>query len=384
MTKKQLFALYICLLVPYISGSSLVPFLPIYVEQLGASSSITGYYLAISFSVLAIGTFVAGWASQRFQRRKLMLLISFAGSVVGLGLMAFATNLILLTIATCIVWFMGGIITTIVYIMTGMFAEEAERGRTFGILASAISVASIISGSYTGLVIEQSGYPTLFLITGALFIIPMFAVVLLEDRQIEISSKQKNDVPKIELGQVFWFLFFAALLVNAANFATTMVRPILMDSLAFDARAIASTISVMGFVTLPIPYIFGGLSDRFGRKPILILVYVIATLGFAVTAFSTDLWHFWLSTIFTGSLATGLAIGSALLTDITAPKALDTALSRFASTQWIGGVMGYLIAGVAIDQLGMLNTLLGGVLVALIAIILIFQIQSAAKVKVVH
>ena len=76
MTKKQLAALFICILVPWTIGNGVLPLLPIYATQLGASPAASGYYLSFSYLSLALGTILAGWISDKFQRRKLSLIIS--------------------------------------------------------------------------------------------------------------------------------------------------------------------------------------------------------------------------------------------------------------------------------------------------------------------
>jgi hypothetical protein len=49
MSKKQLFALFVCSLVPYVVGNGLLPLLPVYAAHLGAESAEAGYYLSISY-----------------------------------------------------------------------------------------------------------------------------------------------------------------------------------------------------------------------------------------------------------------------------------------------------------------------------------------------
>jgi MFS family permease len=68
MKTKQLIALFICNLVPFLVGNLLLALLPIYAIELGASETIAGIYLGLAFATLAIGTLLSGWLSDRFQR----------------------------------------------------------------------------------------------------------------------------------------------------------------------------------------------------------------------------------------------------------------------------------------------------------------------------
>ena len=76
MSNKQLAVLFICSLVPWTIGTGLLPLLPIFVTETGASQSAAGYFLAFCYAALAVGTVTAGWLSDRFQRRKQMVILS--------------------------------------------------------------------------------------------------------------------------------------------------------------------------------------------------------------------------------------------------------------------------------------------------------------------
>ena len=137
MSRKQLSILFICTLVPFFVGNSLLPLLPVYTLQLGGDEGSTGIYLSLAFGSLAVGALMSGWLSDRFQQRKLTLIVSGLISMPALLLMTLATDLIALTILTMIVWFVGGLLTATASILTGMYATPAERGRIFGIIGMA-------------------------------------------------------------------------------------------------------------------------------------------------------------------------------------------------------------------------------------------------------
>ena len=382
MTKKQLIALYICYLIPYIIGNSFLPFLPIYAARLGVSPSVTGYYLAIAFAALAVGTMSGGKLSEQFQRRKVFIFIGCLGSAIGCILMAIAPDIVTLTVATTVLWFCGGIITSMVLILTGLSAPETQRGRTFGILSTALSVAAIIGGTYSGRIIEAFDYTGLFVITSMFFVFPLVAVFAIDDHRSKTkSSRAKRSKSRVRMSQIFWFIFIGSTLVYGTNFASNLIQPIIMVNLKFRPTDISSLFIVAGMFTLPLPFAIGWLSDRIGRKWLLAVAFLSTALGLLITIFANVLWHFWLARIALGMFGTSLALGSALLTDMSPPDQLDTALSRFATTPWIGGVLGYLLTGMSIEQFGMTNTLWITVLIAIIGSAFILRINSGAKFK---
>jgi MFS family permease len=378
MAKKQLLILYVCYLIPYIVGNAFLPFLPIYAQELGASHSITGYYLAIAFGALAIGTISSGWISERFQRRKIFIILGFIASFIGSILMGLSDNIPLLTLSTAGLWFCGGITTGMILILTGILAPVDQRGRTFGFLTTAMPLGAVVGGAYAGQVIELWDYSGLFITSSFLYLIPLVFLLGLEDPRIETdkASKKKKRSPS-RIGSIFWIVFVGTILVYSASFASNMTLPLIMLDLNFDAVAIASPGIVSGIFTLPLPFLVGWLSDRIGRKWLLIVTFLATGVGLIIQIYAGLLWHFWLSRVFMGLLGSGFALGSALLTDVSKPEEIDTALSRFASTPWIGGVLGYTLTGVALEQLGMINVLWIASIISGVAGLLIVRIQTA-------
>ena len=75
LSKRQLFALFVCSLILWTIGNGMAPLMPVHATALGATQAVTGYYLSFSYVALAAGTLVAGWLSDRFQRRKMLIIV---------------------------------------------------------------------------------------------------------------------------------------------------------------------------------------------------------------------------------------------------------------------------------------------------------------------
>lgn len=70
MTKKQLFALLGCNLIPWAVGNGLLPLLPACTTQLGADAVWTGYFLAFNQLTLALGCVTALFIPIRVPKRE--------------------------------------------------------------------------------------------------------------------------------------------------------------------------------------------------------------------------------------------------------------------------------------------------------------------------
>ena len=72
-------------------------------------------------------------------------------------------------------------------------------------------------------------------------------------------------------------------------------------------------------------------------------------------------------------------LGNALVADLVPRESLGKGLALFAATAWIGGVLGFAVAGYTLQSAGVLFTvMLGGVLV-LGAVALLIPVQARSR-----
>ena len=93
--------------------------------------------------------------------------------------------------------------------------------------------------------------------------------------------------------RAFVFLFFASIIAFTAGGVFGLARSLGMARSSFDASAISSTVAAGGLITLPFPLLIGWLSDRIGRRPLLLLCYAAGAASLFILALSTQLWQFW-------------------------------------------------------------------------------------------
>jgi MFS family permease len=114
----------------------------------------------------------------------------------------------------------------------------------------------------------------------------------------------------------------------------------------FDIALIIATYAV--FATLVAP-LWGRLSDRLGRKPILMLCTIGAAAAYSLLAFATSLWMIYAARALAGVMAGNFPVASAMMADITPPeeraRGMGLVGAAFGLGLVIGPVLGGLLAG---------------------------------------
>ena len=106
---------------------------------------------------------------------------------------------------------------------------------------------------------------------------------------------------------------------------------------------VALSYALSQFVSAPI---LGALSDRFGRRPVLLLGFCGLALNFFMTALARALWMLIASRIVGGAMQANAAVANAYVADITAPADRAKRFGMLGAMFGIGFILGPVLGGV--------------------------------------
>jgi DHA1 family tetracycline resistance protein-like MFS transporter len=104
---------------------------------------------------------------------------------------------------------------------------------------------------------------------------------------------------------------------------------------------LGSTYPAMQFIGAPI---LGRLSDRFGRRPVLIVSQIGTLIGFVVLGFADSLWLLFLSRIIDGISGANISTAQAVITDVTSEKTRTQGLGLIGAAFGMGFILGPIFA----------------------------------------
>ena len=110
-----------------------------------------------------------------------------------------------------------------------------------------------------------------------------------------------------------------------------------------------ATYPMMQFLGAPI---LGRLSDRFGRKPILIISQLGTLAGFILLGFSNTLWLLFLSRIIDGLSGANLSTAQSAIADSTTEKTRTQGLGLIGAAFGVGFILGPIIAYIVLAVSG--------------------------------
>ncbi len=145
------------------------------------------------------------------------------------------------------------------------------------------------------------------------------------------------------------FPIFVIVLIDLLGLTIIIpLMPLYATSFGADAWTIGlvgAAYPVMQFLGAPV---LGRLSDRYGRKPILVISQIGTFIGFVILGFANSLWLLFLARVVDGLSGANISAAQAAITDSTTEKTRTQGLGLLGAAFGLGFIIGPIIAFVAL------------------------------------
>lgn len=124
-----------------------------------------------------------------------------------------------------------------------------------------------------------------------------------------------------------------------------LIREVTGDSLSDAALwggVMSTAFAAMQFIFAPT---IGAMSDRWGRRPVLLISLLIMFVDYVVMAFASTIWMLFVLRLVSGLTSANYAVGNAYIADITPPEKRAASFGLFGAGFGIGFVIGPMLGG---------------------------------------
>lgn len=361
-----------------ISSEMVYPIIPLYLTAvLGATPALVGVIEGIAESIASLLKVFSGYVSDRFQKKKLLAFIGYSTGVIYKFALVFASSWLGILSARVIDRFGKGIRSAPRDVMVAESADKSSMGKAFGIhkmLDMAGSAFGILLAYILLTTIGEGSYKTIFMVSVIPVLLALFMFIFIgekkEDRKIVEREPFWKNIRKID-GQLTLYLFvtFLFTLGNSSN-SFLLLR-------AYDIGFSSSTAILLYFVynitasILSVPC--GKLSDKIGRKKLLVLGYIAFSLVYFGFAFcKSKLLLIFIFVVYGLYTAMTAGVERAFISEI-APKELKgTMLGLHSTLAGIALLPASVVAGILWNEIGASAPFIyGGIMSMIAAIILV-------------
>lgn len=385
-------ALGVVSLLGDVASEMIYPLMPVFVTvTLGASATVLGAIEGLADSTSSLLKLASGWWADRVPKKKPIVVFGYALSalarpLVGLASASWQVLAVRMTDRTG-----KGIRTSPRDALLADSAAPDQRGRAYGLHRALDNVGAVLGPLVAWVLYEAMHRPIreVFLwsvVPGFLSIVVLWIFVKEERPASQVLRPALTaSTPKLgpagELGAPFW-KYIAVMFVFTLGASSDAFLLIRAQQLGVPAAMIPIIYAMFNLVKATTSTPGGTLSDRLGRRPLIVCgwaLYAAVYLGFAL-AWSE--WHAWLLFAIYGIMF-GLTEGTqkALVADLVPSSRRGLAFGWFNFAIGIAALPASLLFGVVSDRVSPSAAFMMGASFAAIATLGLIALVPGRKVQ---
>lgn len=396
--QKNLVSLWIGCFITGLGTSQILPFLPLYISQLGhyTTSQLTlwsGVAFSITFLISAIVSPLWGKLADK-RGRKLMLIRAAVGMAIAIVCQGFAQNVWQLCLFRGLMGLASGYIPNAM----ALIASQAPKGRS-GFALSLLSTAQI-SGFLCGPLLggylaDNIGVRPVFFVTTGLLILSTLVTILLVKEEHPTPIRLRNDNhassfwKQLPAAKLIICLLCCTLVVQLCNGSVNPILYLYVEHLAPDSKNLAFLSGVIaalpGLSALLTAPLWGRISDRYGAQWVIISASVLFVIILISMSLVATVWQFSVTRLLLGLADGAMFPAIQTLIIVCSSPALSGRLFGYnQSFMNLGNVLGPLLGAMTSSLFGMQWVFTMSALVVLLNLLVFYWVLKQTPVTLVN
>jgi len=380
---RNIFILGIVSLFTDLSSQMVFPLIPLFmVSVLGAGAYAVGIVEGAAETTASLLKVVSGYWSDKIKKRKPFVLFGYSISTITKPLFAFATVWYFVLFVRVIERIGKGLRTAPRDALVVESCDESVRGKAYGFHRAMDGIGSIFGAVIAFFLLPVLGYKNIFLFAFIPGIIAVFVILFIKEKNASLKKETKDISIKVSFRELSWnlrlFIIVSSIFaLGHFGYAFLLLRA--------NNIGLADNMTILLYVLFYVVYTicvipFGILSDKIGRKPVLILGYLVFAITSIGLIFASNFYNLLLCFIVYGIFFAMIdGVQRAFVVDL-APKHLKaTALGTFHTAIGLMALPGGLIAGLLWDKISPETTFIYGFVLAIISLLLFTFVKKPRK-----
>jgi DHA1 family multidrug resistance protein-like MFS transporter len=298
MKNRDLMVLSFAVLVSMMGFGLIMPFLPVYAEDFGASDFEIGMMMGVFALVRLVFSPIGGWLADRVGRKPVMVFGMFFYAVVML-LFGLATTIPGLFLYRGLQGGASGLVWPVAMTYVGDVVEDRDRGKAMAIFSIMFATGTAVGPVLGGLISTAYSFSTAFFFTSVLALISGLLILWKVKESFEKDkdlSTEKPPSPRMfaltditPYPKMFVGISVASFAIFFGNAMIYPVLPIYASSeLGLVTWEIGVLFTIMGFVQVIVMFPAGVLADSLGKKKMMLLGMAFAALFSGLVIITQD------------------------------------------------------------------------------------------------
>jgi MFS family permease len=389
----SLVLLGIALFVVSLGFGMFTPILPQYAVELGIDTTSLGLAYSLYNVALIIFLIPSGIMADRLGRVKTIVIGMAVFSISSL-MLVFAKDLLQFAAARAVEGIGAAVVTPAVFALIADLAPSEKRGSGMGYTSTMDTVGSLAGPTIGGSIAQTMGLT--FPFYAAFLMALLSGALLLPIRDPKAQSRSSSSGSSllsifnslrqnVSENRSLLVLCFRGFIVGITQGLFVLVFVLYMAfQIAMQPAEVGFSFTLVSGATLAFAFLAGNLSDRFGRKPFVILGGIVIASGVVVFSFTHTAFQ-----VYMVSLVLGFGIGlnnapiNALLADYVIPEIRARVMGGYEVILGLGRALGVAFLGAlyAISALAPFY-LLGGLMLLTVGLVALFAEEPRTRASI--